>query len=407
MACRLSNYFNKKGSKKIAPKKRCGYLNDDCPYRDERKCLFDKDFCALKRRKEERRQKERTITRIVWFVIISSLFLIILFGLRAFVINDNTEPFWRELLSFGIGTMSSVLAASIFAFLADIPSWLKNYERFFANMLSSNSYLKTLDDKSLVKLRQDITTQIHKTSAPNMAAGLVKTDEAICYLFKMPYYERYMQSVMCHYTTGSDICEKEHVIEYKLINPQSDYEIASETIKLSNLIRKRFPDDKGISEFKMTYKIDDGEEEELKEFEMTSEPLDKKIEYYDTKVYLSTKNAKGVYQEGFPVFFKESVRIKYSYKITIDSRDRCFTKRLQHPAGLFILNYSCNNEDVTVHGQIIGTNLKQSNMSIHYHDPNSVSLVSYDWLLPDNGAVVVILDKKTGLEDKSKDSEGV
>lgn len=388
-----------KESKIIVPKKRCNYVKDDCPYRDERNCLFNKDFCALKLRKEERKQKKRTISRIVWLIIISSVILLILFGLRAFTLNDNTPSYWRELISFGIGTMSSVLAASIFAFLVDIPSWLKNYERHFANLLSSNSYLKTLDEDSLKRLRQDITTQIHKTSAPKMAEGLITTDESICDLFTRPYYERYMHSVMCHYTPGEVICEKEHVVEYKLINPRWEYETAFETIKLSNLIVKRDEGDKGISDFKLTYQIDDGEEEELNQFEMKTKQLDKKIEFYDTKVYLSTKDTKGNDIEGFPVFFKESVHIKYSYKITIDSRDRCFTKRLQHPAGLFILNYSCNNENVTVQGQIIGTNLKQSNMSIHYHDPNSVSLVSYDWLLPNNGAVVVVLDKDNGSKE--------
>lgn len=390
-----------KESMKEVSKKRCGYVKDDCPYRDERDCLFDKDFCALRRRKEERNQKKKTISRIVWLVIFTCVILIILFGIRAFALKEDTPSYWRELLSFGIGTMSSVLAASIFAFLADIPSWMKNYEQYFANMLSSNAYLKTLDENSLKRLRQDITTQIHKTSAPNMAAGLVTTDESICDLFTRPYYERYMHSVMCHYTPGNAFCEKEHVVEYKLVNPRWEYEVASEMIKLSNLIVKRNDQDKGISDFKLTYQVDNGEEVELKEYEMKAKPLDKKIEFYDTKVFLSTKDAKGDCQEGFPVFFKESVHIKYSYKIIIDSRDRCFTKRLQHPAGLFILNYSCNNENVTVQGQIIGTNLKQSNMSIHYHDPNSVSLVSYDWLLPDNGAVVVVLDKNTEPEVQS------
>ena len=42
-----------------------------------------------------------------------------------------------------------------------------------------------------------------------------------------------------------------------------------------------------------------------------------------------------------------------------------------------------------IFGQLFGTELKQSDFLIRYPLPNSVSLESFEWLLPDNGAIVV------------------
>ena len=365
---------------------------EECPYQDESDCRFDKTGCVLKRDEKARKHKRKNMNRIVWMVVGASLSLIVLFGLRAF---QNMTDFWRELTSAFIGCAFSVLAAAIMAILIDIPSWMKDYEEHFARILSSNSYLKTLDEKSLVQLRQDITTQIHKTTTPKMAEGLVRMDESICAYFKRPYYERYLQSVNCRFTEGHQMVEKTHVVEYKLINPNVGYRDALETVRIVNLVQKT-NEGKEITDFKMSYWIDGGEEQELsKDYDMATEPLDKKIEFYDTRVFLAyMPNDPGKRKPGFDISFKEYLLVKYSYTIKIDARDRCFTKRLQHPAELFILNYSCDNEDIDVQGQLIGTEMKQSSVSIHYHDDNSITLVSYDWLLPDNGAVVVMLDKK-------------
>lgn len=371
----------------------CGYKTmEECPYQDESDCRFEKTNCALKRDKNARKRRRKHLSRIVWMVVGASTALVVLFGLRA---SLDICDYWRELSSALIGCAFSILAAAIMAIIIDIPSWMKDYEEHFARILSSNSYLKTLDEKSLVQLRQDITTQIHKTTTPKMAEGLVRMDESICAYFKKPYYERYMQSVRCHITDDHNTIEKTYDVEYKLINPNVGYQEAEELVRIVNLVQKT-NDEKGITGFKLSYRIDGGEEHGLsEEYGLATEPLDEKIEFYDTKIYLAYMPKVPIKRRfGFGIRFKEDLLVKYSYTIRIDARDRCFTKRLQHPAELFILNYSCDNEDINIQGQLIGTDMKQSNVSIHYHDENSISLVSYDWLLPDNGAVVVMLDKK-------------
>ena len=387
----------------VETQERCHYKTaEECPYKREKECKFSKENCALQREREERKRRHRNIKKLVLMVVFSSVAILVFFGIRMYLNSScpNTS-YWKELLTAFIGGAFSVLAASILAIIIDIPSWLKDYDEHFARILSSNSYLKTLDEKSLVQLRQDITSQIHKTTTQKMGTGLVRMDESICALFKKPYYERYMHSVRCKKTDDSTIT-KTHVVEYKLINPNAGYEEAVESIRISNLIQKRNNDDKGISNFEFSYSIDNQEECKLSnDYGMFATPLDKKIEFYDTKVCLVYKPDNDVERKaGVELRFKECVHIKYSYTIVINAADRCFTKRLQHPAELFILNYSCDDDDIQLHGQLMGTDLKQSNFSIHYHDENSMTLVSYDWLLPDNGAIVVMLDKKKEKDER-------
>lgn len=79
------------------------------------------------------------------------------------------------------------------------------------------------------------------------------------------------------------------------------------------------------------------------------------------------------------------------YTIKVHKEDRCFTKRLQHPAKNFRLDYMSKDENVKLYGQMFGTEMKQSNMYIRSMSSNSKSLECFDMLLPQNGAMVVML----------------
>ncbi len=380
-------------NKKPESQESCNCITpDECPYTSEEQCYYDKKSCALIKEDKDRRKHSRKPNIMALMVIISSLLIIGLEFVKLSTWATKHEQIC-DFINVLIGGLFSVIAASIIAWLVDIPSYLKKYEMHFANILSSNSYLKNLDGERLSRLRRDVTTHIHKTEAPHLPEGLVRMDEEICDLFYKPYYERYSHLVQCRISPEDpNVIEKEHVVEYLLVNPGAPKTEAKETIKISNLILQRDANDKGISDFELAYQIDGEDEKALPdEYKMLVEPLDKKIEFYTAKVFLGKDNPR---QEGATIRFKKTLRVKYSYKINVDIKDRCFTKRLQHPAKLFIVNYSCANDSIRLHGQIIGTNLKQKNMSIQYLDDNSINMISYDWLLPDNGAIIVMLDKK-------------
>ena len=85
-----------------------------------------------------------------------------------------------------------------------------------------------------------------------------------------------------------------------------------------------------------------------------------------------------------------SLEVKMSYTITVDKNDISLTKRLKHPAKNFRLDYTFESSSkIKIFGQLFGTELKQTDFMTSYNLPNSVSLESFEWLLPDNGAVVV------------------
>ena len=130
--------------------------------------------------------------------------------------------------------------------------------------------------------------------------------------------------------------------------------------------------------------------------ELLSQP---KTEYYNARIWLEPQNRKpSDLKPGIRVDFKDNLIVRLDYTIDVHVNDVCFTKRLQHPAKNFRLDYSCKDIEGHLFGQIFGTQLKQSEFSIKYLSENSISLEAFDWLLPDNGAIVVLNSAK-GLQN--------
>ena len=295
----------------------------------------------------------------------------------------------------------SIVAGVILAFVIDLPTRLMDYEKSFIHALSSNAYLKALDEHKLTKLRNDATEQLHKSNAPNMAKGLIEMDQKVCELLRMPYYTRYRQSVICSEPDENGFITKEHTIEYKLINPYGVNREGKEILQMTNLIKLEDPNNKDerrnvmdIVEFNCL--VDDEKTINIKEkCDPYYTPIERTDEYYNTKVVLKAKETQNRTQEelllGVPVSFKDNIQVRIRYTIKVHKEDRCFSKRLQHPAHNFRLDYSSKSADVKLNGQIFGTQMRQSDLSIRNASNNSISLECFDWLLPQNGAIVVML----------------
>ncbi|MDO5394484.1 MAG: hypothetical protein Q4F07_00820, partial [Bacteroidales bacterium] len=130
-------------------------------------------------------------------------------------------------------------------------------------------------------------------------------------------------------------------------------------------------------------------------------------EFYNKQVTLIDKdNATDNSHKGIRVEFDDNIEVEMRYKIVVPKNDPCFTKRLQHPVKNFRLDYAFNGDDVELFGQIFGTELKQNDIEIRYTD-NSISLETFDWLLPDNGAMVVMLKKQNNHPAMNKNIERI
>ncbi len=367
----------------------CNFTNlSECPYASVDECKFNKKNCF--------RKKKAPIFTITTLKILVVILLGLLITLVSIYLDANVKFTGSHLVFGALSSIAvSLIAGAVLAWMIDIPSKLKEYENSIVNALVSNNYLKSLDEERLTQLRKDVTEQLHKVKVPCMARGLIDIDQKICNLLKQPYYTRYRQTVVCKKDEVNGVIVKHHTIDYKLINPYSVNSKATEYISIANLVLSNGKDnmkDKAITDVRIRCIIDDDLAQDLSsEIEFDSSSVDSRETFYDTKVELVAKNDK--YKgdkKGLKIEFDKSLEVKMSYDIVVDKDDISFTKRLRHPAKNFRLDYTFETTSpIKIFGQLFGTELKQSDFLIRYPLPNSVSLESFEWLLPDNGAIVV------------------
>lgn len=367
----------------------CNFTNlSECPYSSISDCKFNKKNCFRKKK--------------VPFLNVTTLkiLLVIVFGLLIALVSiyfDTYAIFSGSHLVFGAlsSIAVSLIAGAVLAWLIDIPSKLKEYENSIVHALVSNNYLKSLDEERLTQLRKDVTEQLHKVNVPCMARGLIDIDQKICNLLKQPYYTRYRQTVVCKSDDKNGVIIKHHTIDYQLINPYSVNSQATEYISIANLVLANGTENmknNAITDVKIQCIIDDKQIIDCSnEIAFTSSSINKRETFYDTKVEMIAKNDKYKGDKnGLKMVFSNSLEVKMSYTITVDKNDISFTKRLKHPAKNFRLDYTFESSSkIKIFGQLFGTELKQTDFMTSYNLPNSVSLESFEWLLPDNGAVVV------------------
>lgn len=194
---KIPNWLKEKfDSHDVTTGKSCGYSSiAECPYKTETECNFDKTTCYLIDSKKKRKTDKSTNIRIGVCMILG------LFLYTLSVVAAGTEEYsfkYSKYIYPVLGAVClSLISGSILAMVIDIPSKLKDYETSFINALASNSYLKSLSEERLTRLRNDITEQLHKAKAPCMAKGLINIDQNILDLLRQPYYTRYRQSVVC------------------------------------------------------------------------------------------------------------------------------------------------------------------------------------------------------------------
>lgn len=367
----------------------CNFTNlSECPYASVDECKFNKKNCF--------RKKKAPIFTITTLKILVVILVGLLITLVSIYLDANVKFTGSHLVFGALSSIAvSLIAGAVLAWMIDIPSKLKEYENSIVNALVSNNYLKSLDEERLTQLRKDVTEQLHKVNVPCMARGLIDIDQKICNLLKQPYYTRYRQTVVCKKDEENGVIVKHHTIDYKLINPYSVNSKATEYISIANLVLSNGKDnmkDKAITDVRIRCIIDDGQAQNLSsEIEFDSSSVDSRETFYDTKVELVAKkdSYKGD-KKGLKIEFDKSLEVKMSYDIVVDKDDISFTKRLRHPAKNFRLDYTFETTSpIKIFGQLFGTELKQSDFLIRYPLPNSVSLESFEWLLPDNGAIVV------------------
>ena len=295
------------------------------------------------------------------------------------------KDFWSNALS-GIGL--SLFAGAIISFLIDLPNTLKNYKQSIIDTLTSNDYLATLEPDKLEILRKDVTVALY-SNTKDAETGLVELDQQICSLLQQPYYTYYRQTVKCIYDDKLPFIEKDIYVEYELKNPNSQIPVREDIglrINTESLSASGVAFDAMLEVKSIEYQKDGVEPK-----------VDNKVHVFPEmgsdgiKVCLLMSQDKSSYIP-FNVEFRDLLVVKITYTSRIPKKDVIFTKRLRHPAKSFILNYWVNERSFKrLHGELIGTLMGGNDYSLTGNETSSIVIESKKWLLPKNGAVVMIL----------------
>ena len=90
--------------------------------------------------------------------------------------------------------------------------------------------------------------------------------------------------------------------------------------------------------------------------------------------------------------FSKRVCVKIKYKQICPWSDSHYTRRLKYPAQTYMISYYCE-DNLLLHGQVLGTLINQPDISVIQSCDNSLIMSCRNWLLPMNGAFIVMDDK--------------
>lgn len=380
-------FLNRFKREKIDTTSKCTVESaEDCVHESHKNCGLDKKTCL--HTKEESNKKNGIINyRLSLFILVG----VIVYMATFFIPFSFPDLEIKEYIYDALRNLSlTCIGGAIISYIIDIPSKLKDYEESFINALTSNIYLRKLDNLRLLELRKKVTEYLHKRESPNIAKGLIELDQKICDLLNKPYFSRYHHSITC-----TDFDEfhfiKEHRINYVINNPSGQYKKEKHRIQSEYYIQRDgdSPTEDYFSDYDIKYKVD--ESSFIRGFEFT--PTYKKTdlsEYYNTSVKLTAKdNNKG----DFEIEYENKLEVTLFYKLKVPKHDVTFTKRLSIPTKNFRLQYYIeNNTSIKLYGQLFGTTLKQDDIRIQHINDNYLNIETSEWLLPTNGVFVIMAD---------------
>lgn len=439
LACKLS--------RTITAREKCPYFKkEDCPYGDISECKYDTSNCYAF--SEVKHISKYSIT-IVLLLIIS-------------LIATISCEFENEIASFFYITNShvlnislriiqpianSIIAAIFMSWLIDIPGRMREYKKYFVDLLTSEDYLKIMEESQLTKLRSRVTWFMHVKDYPKMPEGLIDIDEKICKMLKKPYYANYSQSMVISEKEDPNMFQdekqddnklkekkkvfaKEVSVVYTAMNPYGKDKPIKMNIGVGNnllfpnnvsreIVRKMFQ----IKKFSIIIGEDKQEcnlipyiglgyiEERIdglkyngkvmvmpKKFEeneenpLTIEQLLVEKEQLVNDYDIPCEPIKNRKKNKLFLSFTGKIQVQLKYTVIIPQNDHTFTKRLNYPARTFHLDYCLDEsvKDLSVEGQIIGTIVDQEDIITELtNNDKRICLRTQNWLLEKNGAVIV------------------
>lgn len=354
-------------------------------------------------------------------------------------------PIWLDIvLSLLIALSASGVAGLLVAILVDTPQLVRNFKGMLTTALASNDYLEELPGNKLEVLRKKIVGLLHKDSS-RVPPSFLQLDDELCQLIDSPYYEFLTENIVVgrkqkydailkedgieeesSASVSGDFFKKDVFVEFQIKNPGPENSYINAVIGLSKYMDLpktcKLEQSYRFKSFEVT--IDDGETYDIRDALLIERcqvspgrvGSDPNTMTYDTIVRMSlnsktdnmltedtiksviVKDGKVKYdtmpsdtKNDLVARFRDNVRVRISYSQICPTADSHYTRRVKYSTKNYMLSYTCQN-DYVLHGQILGTLIKQSDMSIIKNNDNNLTLICRNWLLPKNGAFIVMDD---------------
>ena len=364
--------------------------------------------------------------RTVYLTITVSIILILVSILTILGLNKWGYGDYNVIPTVVISVACSIMASAIYSYLIDIQRELDDFRKLVISIITSNAFLKELNDVQLSRLRSDAIAQLNSKGFPNMQKGLIDLDKEIFNVLKLPYYETFREVIHWNYgepfawsgDQETSCIRKTHRLEYVLKSPLEEGEECTADIGIkktlycpSNVdIKQKLPEIIRINRF--TVNLDDTKNHHINKYLNMAYSTTDSNEYYNKCVNIHlpqgvilSKSGIALPQEGgkiceieeecnntgkITVHFTKEVRVIVEYDVRIPIEDVNYTNRLKYPAKSYRIDCYCKQDGMKFYGQLFGTFTRQSRISMISRE-DLFTLESFEWLLPRNGAYIILI----------------
>lgn len=284
--------------------------------------------------------------------------------------------------AFVVGTAISVIL--------DLPYMQKYYKSRIVDVLVGNEYLNSLPESELERLRKECTEKIYLKKTKHFEQSLLNLDESISKLLTEPYISKYRIELTC-YKEGDNIRKRAN-IKYWIENPLHAEAIEDFDGKVGLYAIKDIPKENLFKVNKFAVKIDDNPSIDLAtkvDYKFTDDNDDAKQGHN----FVVSLVEKGI-DKPFSFRFGTTLEIEIEDERLVPNNDNIYTKRIKLPTKNFQIHYNVIGMECKLQGVCLGTMLKGHMGHLRtVTNENSISIESFDWLLPGNGIMIAAIPK--------------
>lgn len=286
----------------------------------------------------------------------------------------------------------ALIVGTAISVILDLPFMQRYYKNRIIDILVGNEYLNSLPQAELERLRKECTEKIYLKKTKHFEPSLLELDEHISKLLTQPYVSTYRVEITCY--QESNCIRKKANIKYWVENPLLNE--ATERIDGGILLYSvgDFPKEDLFKINKFSIRIDDQQRMDFTD-KIELKFVEKNDEKNPAHNYLVSIQEKGT-DRNFSFNFRDTLEIEIEDERLVPFSDNVFVKRIKTPTKNFRIHYTVINMECTLQGACLGAVLGNSPVGQvrTVINEKSISIESFDWLLPGNGIVIAAIPRK-------------